>query len=129
MQRISHLALAFVPLLISVPTHAQHRRELLLRLRDDVSTAVAHASLTEKQTQNMDRCQQMLLLAAQSRRDHKHKLVNDRDLQHALKDLEKAGKDAAFRPEDRQAIESDLQEYRRIERNRQRPYRKRRIRS
>ncbi len=128
MQRISHLALAFVPLIISVPTHAQHRRELLLRLRDDVSTAVAHASLTEKHMQNMDRCQQTLLLAAQSRRNQK--LVNDRDLQHALKDLEKAGKDAAFRPEDRQAIESDLQEYRRIERNRQRPgYRKRRIRS
>jgi hypothetical protein len=128
MQRISHLALAFVPLLISVPTHAQHRRELLVRLRDDVSTAVAHASLTEKQRQNMDRCQQTLLLAAQSRRDRK--LVNDRDLQHALKDLEKAGKDAAFRAQDRQAIESDLQEYRRIERNRQRPgYRKRRIRS
>jgi len=127
MQRISHLALAFVPLLISVPTHAQHRRELLVRLRDDVSTAVAHSSLTEKQRQNMDRCQQTLLLAAQSRRDHK--LVNDRDLQHALKDLEKAGKDAAFRPQDRQAIESDLREYRRVERNRQRPYRKRRIRS
>jgi hypothetical protein len=128
MQQISHLTLAFVPLLISVPTHAQHRRELLLRLRDDVSTAVAHASLTEKHTQNMDRCQQTLLLAAQSRRGQK--LVNDRDLQHALKDLEKAGKDAAFRAQDRQAIESDLQEYRRIERNRQRPgYRKRRIRS
>ena len=127
MQRISHLALAFVPLLISVPTHAQHRRELLVRLRDDVSTAVAHSSLAEKQRQNMDRCQQTLLLAAQSRRDHK--LVNDRDLQHALKDLEKAGKDAAFRPQDRQAIESDLREYRRVERNRQRPYRKRRIRS
>ena len=98
-----------------------------MRLRDDVSTAVAHASLTEKQTQNMDRCQQTLLLAAQSRRDRK--LVSDRDVQHALKDLEKAGKDAAFRPQDRQAIESDLREYRRIERNRQRPYRKRRIRS
>jgi len=127
MQRISHLALPLLPLLIVVPTHAQHRHELLLRLRDDVSTAVAHASLTEKQTQNMDRCQQTLLLAAQSRRDHK--LVSDRDVQHALKDLEKAGKDAAFRPQDRQAIESDLREYRRIERNRQRPYRKRRIRS
>ena len=128
MQRISHLALLLLPLLIAVPTHAQHRRELLLRLRDDVSTAVAHASLTEKQTQNMDRCQQTLLLAAQSRRGQK--VVNDRDLQHALKGLEKAGKDAAFRPQDRQAIESDLREYRRIERNRQRPgYRKRRIRS
>lgn len=128
MQRIPHLALAVLPLLIAVPTHAQHRRELLVRLRDDVSTAVAHARLTEKQTQNLDRCRQTLLLAAQSRPDSR--LVNDRDLQHALKDLEKAGKDPAFRAEDRQAIERDLREYRRIERNRQRPgYRKRRIRS
>ncbi len=43
LKRLLPLAVAF--LLLSNPIHAQNRREAILRLRDDVSTAMAHVSV------------------------------------------------------------------------------------
>src|SRR5690242_10682488 len=70
------------------PLFAQKRREAILRLRDDVSTAMAHASLTEKQTQKLDRCRQTLLLAAQSGR--RRRAASKRELDSAVRDIERA---------------------------------------
>ena len=41
------LTLAATLLLISHPLHAQKRREAILKLREDVSTAMAHVNLNE----------------------------------------------------------------------------------
>ena len=68
-RRLILLAATF--LLIVSPNYGQKRREVILRLRDDISTAMAHASLNEKQTQKLDRNRQSLLLTAQSGRARK----------------------------------------------------------
>jgi phosphoenolpyruvate carboxylase len=73
------LALAVTLLLLAHPTYAQKRREAILQLRDDVSTAMAHATLTEKQTQKLDHCRQTLLLAAQSGKLRKAATKRDLD--------------------------------------------------
>ena len=43
------------------PISAQKRREAILRLRDDVSPAIAPSTLNEKQTEKLDRRQTLLL--------------------------------------------------------------------
>src|SRR5260370_26460918 len=57
------IALAAVFLILPSQAISQKRREAILRLRDDVSTAMAHTSLTEKQTEKLDRSPQTLLLS------------------------------------------------------------------
>jgi len=47
LKRLAPLAVAF--LLFSNPIHTQNRREAILRLRDDVSTAMAHVSGEENE--------------------------------------------------------------------------------
>ena len=111
------LALTLAPLLLVHPTHAQKRREAILQLRDDVSTAMAHATLTEKQTQKLDHCRQTLLLAAQSGR--MRKAATKRDLDGAVKDIEKAFTGGPFQANDRDAVREDIAQLRAIERNRQ----------
>ena len=88
-RRLILLAATF--LLIVSPNYGQKRREVILRLRDDISTAMAHASLNEKQTQKLDRNRQSLLLTAQSGRARK--TSSQPNLEATLKEIEKA-----FRP-------------------------------
>ncbi len=111
------LALTLTPLLLAHPTYAQKRREALLQLRDDISTAMAHAALTEKQTQKLDHCRQTLLLAAQSGR--MRKAATKRDLDGVVKDIEKAFTGGPFQSEDRDAVREDIAQLRAIERNQQ----------
>ena len=99
------------------PIHAQKRRDAILQLRDDVSTAMAHVSLTEKLTQKLDRCRQTLLLAAQSGRVYK--AVTKRDLDAAVKDIEKALIGGPFQADDRDLVREDIAELRAVERNQQ----------
>jgi len=109
------LTLAITSILLLHSAHAQKRRDAILQLRDDVSTAMAHASLTEKQTQKLDHCRQTLLLAAQSGRVHK--AATKRDLDAAVKDIEKAFQGGPFQAEDRDAVREDIAELRAIERD------------
>jgi hypothetical protein len=109
------IALAAILFLCSSPVSAQKRREAILRLRDDVSTAMAHASLTEKQTQRLDRCQQTLLLSAQSGRARR--MATKRDLDSALKDIERLFHGGPFHAEDQELVRQDIDQLRSIERN------------
>jgi len=111
------LALTLTPLLLVHPTYGQKRREAILQLRDDVSTAMAHATLTEKQTQKLDHCRQTLLLAAQSGR--MRKAATKRDLDGAVKDIEKAFTGGPFQVDDRDVVRQDIAQLRAIERNQQ----------
>ena len=111
------LALTLTPLLLVHTTHAQKRREAILQLRDDVSTAMAHATLTEKQVQKLDHCRQTLLLAAQSGR--MRKAATKRDLDGAVKDIEKAFTGGPFQVDDRDVVRQDIAQLRAIERNQQ----------
>lgn len=117
--RRTHLmgAVAFVAafVLLSYPVHAQKRREAILRLRDDVSTAMAHSSLTEKQTQRLDHCRQTLLLAAQSGR--RRRAVSKRELDGAVRDIERALFNGSFQPGDRDLVRQDIDQLRAVERN------------
>jgi hypothetical protein len=111
------LALAITPLLLAQPSNAQKRREAILQLRDDVSTAMAHATLTEKQTQKLDHCRQTLLLAAQSGK--MRKAATKRDLDGAVKDIEKAFGGGPFQADDRAVVREDIAQLRAIERDQQ----------
>ncbi len=111
------LTLAVSSILLLQPLYAQKRRDAVLQLRDDVSTAMAHISLTEKQTQKLDRCRQTLLLAAQSGRVRKS--VSKRDLDAAVRDIEKAINAPPFQADDRNLVRDDIAQLRAIERNQQ----------
>jgi hypothetical protein len=118
------LAAAF--LLVVSPNYGQKRREVILRLRDDISTAMAHASLNEKQTQKLDRHRQSLLLTAQSGRARK--TSSQPNLEATLKEIEKAFHGGPFTPEDRNLVQQDIDQLRTIERNRRaRRYARKRI--
>jgi hypothetical protein len=108
------------------PTYGQKRREVILRLRDDIATAMAHASLNEKQTQKLDRHRQSLLLTAQSGRVRK--TSNRPNLEATLKEIEKTFHGSSFQPEDRNVVQQDIDQLRAIERNRRaRRYSRKRI--
>ena len=109
------IALAAVFLILTFQASAQKRREAILRLRDDVSTAMAHTTLNEKQTERLDRCRHTLLLSAQSGRARK--VTAKKDLDNALKDIEKALHGGPFQPEDRDLVHKDIDQLRTIERN------------
>ena len=109
------LAFAAALLLFSYPLFAQKRRETILRLRDDVSTAMAHANMTQKQTQRLDRCRQTLLLAAQSGR--RRKAASRKDLDGAVRDIEKALQNGPFQSDDSNLVRQDIDQLRAIERN------------
>jgi hypothetical protein len=109
------LALAVSLLLLAAyPIHAQKRRDAIIRLRDDVSAAMAHASLNEKQTQKLDHCRQTLLLSAQAGRA---RVSSRKDLDGALRDIEKVFHSGPFLPEDRDVVRRDIGQLRVIERN------------
>ena len=109
------IALAAALLILPFDATAQKRREAILRLRDDVSTAMAHSTLNEKQTEKLDRCRQMLLLSAQSGRVRK--VTAQKDLDNALKNIEKAFHGGPFQSEDRDSVRHDIDQLRDIERN------------
>jgi len=111
------VALAASLLLLSGPLFAQKRREAILQLRDDVATAMAHASLTEKQTQKLDRCRQTLLLAAQSGR--MRRAASKRDLDGAVRDIEKNLHSGPFQADDSNLVRQDIDQLRAIERSHQ----------
>jgi len=113
-------------LFVIYPAYGQKRREVILRLRDDISTAMAHASLNEKQTQKLDRNRQSLLLTAQSGRARK--TSNQPNLEATLKEIEKTFHGSPFQPEDRNVVQQDIAQLRTIERNRRaRRYSRKRI--
>lgn len=116
-RRTRLLALTLTPILLLTPAYAQKRREAILQLRDDISTAMAHASLNEKQTQKLDHCRQTLLLAAQSGK--LRKVATKRDLDGAVKDIEKAVNGGPFQPDDRNLVRQDIAQIRAIERDQQ----------
>jgi hypothetical protein len=109
------LALAATFFLLSFPIGAQKRREAILRLRDDVSTAMARVSLSEKQAQKLSRSQQTLLLSAQSGRTRK--MTTKRDLDGALKEIEKVFHGGPFQREDQELVRQDIDQLRSIERS------------
>jgi hypothetical protein len=111
------LALAITPLILVCSAYPQKRREAILQLRDDVTTAMSHATLTEKQTQKLDRSRQTLLLAAQSGK--MRKAATKRDLDGAVKDIEKALSDGPFQGDDRDVVREDIAQLRAIERTQQ----------
>jgi len=111
------LTLAVASILLLQSVHAQKRRDAILQLRDDVSTAMAHASLTEKQTERLDHCRQTLLLAAQSGRVHK--AATRHDLHNAVKDIERAISTGPFEPGDRDLVRQDIAQLRAIEHDQQ----------
>ena len=113
---ITALSLAAVVLSTSSPVFGQKRREAILLLRDDVSTAIAHNILNQNQTQKLDRCRETLLLAAQSGRARR--TVPARDLHGALKDIEKTIQSGPFEPDDRTVVQQDINQVRSIDRNR-----------
>ena len=120
------ILLSAIFLLIVSPNYGQKRREVILRLRDDISTAMAHVSLNEKQTQKLDRNRQSLLLRAQSGRARK--TSSQPNLEATLKEIEKAFHDGPFTPEDRNLVQQDIDQLRTIERNRRaRRYSRKRI--
>lgn len=92
---------------------AQNRREAILRLRDDVSAAMAHVSVEEKQNQKLDRCRQTLLMATQSGPAR----ATRRDLDQALRDIEKVFHSSSFLQDDRDAVRQDVSQIRAIERS------------
>ncbi len=112
---VRRLAFAAALLLLSYPLFAQKRRETILRLRDDVSTAMAHANMTQKQTQKLDRCRQTLLVAAQSGR--MRKAASRKDLDAAVRDIEKALQNGPFQADDSNLVRQDIDQLRAIERN------------
>ena len=123
-QRLILFAATF--LAVIYPTYGQKRREVILRLRDDISTAMAHASLNEKQTQRLDRNRQSLLLTAQSGRARK--TSSQPNLEATLKEIEKTFHGGPFKPEDRNLVQQDIDQLRIIERNRRaRRYSRKRI--
>jgi hypothetical protein len=75
---------------------------------------MAHASLTEKQTQKLDRCRQTLLLAAQSGR--RRRTASRRELDGAVRDIERALYNGPFQTDDRNLIHQDIDQLRAIER-------------
>jgi hypothetical protein len=107
------LTLAVASVLFSNPLCAQNRREAILRLRDDVSAAMAHVSVQEKQTQKLDHCRQTLLMATQSGPAR----ATRRDLDQALRDIEKVLHSSSFLQDDRDAVRQDISQIRAIERN------------
>lgn len=109
------VALAAACFLTSNPICAQNRREVILRLRDDVATAMAHVSLEEKQVQKLDRCRQTLLLASQS--GQKNTGGGKKDLDAAVSDIERLFQKRLFLEEDRKGVEQDIRQLRLIERN------------
>src|SRR6266851_1721159 len=111
LKRLAPLAVAF--LLFSNPIHAQNRREAILRLRDDVSTAMAHVNVEEKLTQKLDHCRQTLLMAAQSGPAR----ATRKDLDQALRDIDKIFRSGSFLPDDRDAVHRDISQVRAIQRN------------
>ena len=111
------LTLAMTSVLLLQPAQAQKRRDAILQLRDDVSTAMAHATLTEKQTQKLDHSRQTLLLAAESGRVHK--AATKHELDAAVKDIEKAVNSSPFQAEDRDQIRQDIAQLRTIEHDQQ----------
>jgi hypothetical protein len=111
------LTLAVTSLLLLQPAYAQKRRDAILQLRDDVSTAMAHANLTQKQIEKLDHCRQTLLLAAQSGRVHK--AASKRDLDAAVKDIERAFQSGRFQADDRDLVRQDIAQLRAIERDQQ----------
>jgi len=111
------LALAVTSVLLLYPASAQKRRDAILQLRDDITTAMAHAGLNEKQTQKLDHCRQTLLLAAQSGRVHK--AATKRDLDGALRDVERAFSAGPFQADDRDLVRQDIAQLRAIERDQQ----------
>ena len=106
-------ALAVASVLFSNPLHAQNRREAILRLRDDVSAAMAHVGIEEKQTQKLDHCRQTLLMATQSGPAR----ATRKDLDQALRDIEKIFHGSSFLQGDRDAVRQDISQIRAIERN------------
>ena len=109
------IALAAAILILPTQGISQKRREAILRLRDDVSTAMAHASLNEKQTEKLDRCRQTLLLSAQSGRARK--VTAKKELDNALKDIEKSLHGGPFQSADQDLVRRDIDGLRSIERN------------
>ena len=109
------IALAAAFLILPFEAGAQKRREAILRLHDDVSTAMAHSTLNEKQTEKLDRCRQTLILSAQSGRARK--VTAKKDLDGALRDIEKTFHGGPFQPEDRDLVHKDIDQLRIIERN------------
>lgn len=115
-RRINFVAVVWLAAMAvsSAPTaYGQKRREAILRLRDDVSTAIARSSLTQKQTQKLDRCRATLLVAAQSGRA-RH-VAPEGDLHGALKDIERTMRSSRFQPEDRTVVQQDINQLRLIE--------------
>jgi hypothetical protein len=115
-RRLRSFLLAAIFLLIVCPTYGQKRREAILRLRDDMSTAMAHVTLNEKQTQKLDRNRQSLLITAQSGRARK--TSSQPNLEATLKEIEKMFHSGPFKPEDRSVVQQDIDQLRAIERNR-----------
>src|SRR5689334_20924062 len=102
------LTLAVAFLLFPNLVRAQNRREAILRLRDDVSAAMAHVSVEEKQTQKLDHCRQTLLLATQSGPAR----ATRKDLDQALRDIEKIFRSNSFLQDDRDAVRQDINQVR-----------------
>ena len=117
------LTLAATLLLISHPLLAQKRRETILRLREDVSTAMAHVNLNEKQIQKLDRCRQTLLVSAQSGRARG--TGRKKDLDGAVSDIAKLFRGNMFLQEDRGAVLQDIEQLRTLERNQRARYARR----
>ena len=109
------LAFLAVSVLVCSSASAQKRRDAILQLRDDVSTAMAHAKLSEKQTQKLDHCRQTLLLAAESGRVHR--AATRRELDAAVKDIEKNVGYGPFQADDRDLVQQDIAQLRAIERD------------
>jgi len=108
------IAFAAAVLLFSFPLVAQRRRQAVLHLREDVSSAMSHVTLNGKQTQKLDRCRQTLLLAAQSGKARK--TVTPADLDRAVNHIDKISRSAGFQDGDRERIRQDIDELRAIER-------------
>jgi hypothetical protein len=109
------LALAAACVLAAQPIRAQNRNDVIRQLRDDVGTATAHVSLEEKQTQKLDRSRQALLLALQS--GGKTPGGTRKDLDGAVREIEKLFLKGLFLDEDRNTVMQDIRQLRALERS------------
>lgn len=114
MKRILSLASAAL-LLLSIFAGAgaaqdtpKKRREVVVKLQNDVNKAMANANLTDDQKKTLEASRETLRKAAMKRRGGEK--ADKRQMRNALQDLRSIFQSEAFKPEDRQAVQDDLKQ-------------------
>ncbi len=115
MRRILYLTPAALLLLTifaglgAAQNEPKKRRELLVKLQNDVNKAMANATLTDEQKKTLDASRETLRKTAMKRRRGGEK-TDKRQVRTALQDLRSIFQSEAFKPEDREAVQGGLKQ-------------------